>query len=86
MGGSYFLPRLLLAFIVPLTLASLGPAQSHPELGTDMASAKRNKTEVYRANDVQTQAALREHAKSKEIVRLQAYRHGQKIHIKRRIE
>ena len=86
MGGSYFLPRLLLAFVVPLTLASLGPATSHPELGTDMATVKHDKTEVYRASDVRTQAALREHEKAREVVKLQAYRRGQKIHIKRRHE
>ena len=86
MAGSYFLPRLLIAFIVPLTLASLGPAESHPELGTDMAPAKRNKSEIYRANDVRNDTALREGAKAREVVKLQAYRRGPKVHFKRRDE
>ena len=86
MGSSYFLVRIAIAFIVPLTLASFGPAESHPELGTDMAPIKRKSAEVYRANDVRTQAAVREYQKRREVVKLQAYRRGQKVHIKRRDE
>lgn len=87
MSGSYFLPRLLLAFAVPLTLASLAPATSHPELGTDMAPAvKRNKAQVYRSNDVRMQTALEEAQKAREIIKLQAYRRGQKLHLKRKAE
>ena len=80
MGGSYFIARLAVAFIVPLTLASLGPTQSHPELGTDMATAKRNNAQVYRADDVKMQAALQEYVK-KERIQLQAYRSGRKLHL-----
>lgn len=84
MSGSYFFPRLLIALAVPLTLASLGPAESHPELGTDMGSLRRKKdAEVYRASDVRTQISLTEANKAREIVKLQAYRQGRKVHIKR---
>lgn len=86
MPGSYFIPRLLVALIVPLTLASIGPTQSHPELGTDMAPEKRKNVEVYRSSDVQTDAALREYQKKREVVQLQAYRRGHKVHLKRRDE
>jgi Ni/Co efflux regulator RcnB len=86
MGGSYFLPLLLVALIVPLMLSSIGPTQSHPELGTDMAPEKRKKIEVYRSNDVQTDAAIREYQKRREVVKLQAYRRGHKVHLKRRDE
>ena len=84
MGSSYFLARILIACIVPLTLVSMGPTESHPELGTDMATAKRKSAEVYRADDVQTQAAVREYQKKREVVKLQAYRSGQRVHFKRR--
>jgi hypothetical protein len=85
MPGTYFFPRLLLAFAVPLVLASLGPAESHPELGTDMASArKKSQAEVYRAEDVQVQVGLEEARKMREVTTIQAYRKGQKIHVKRK--
>lgn len=83
MGGTYFVARLAVAFIVPLTLASLGPAQSHPELGTDMANAKRNNPQVYRADDVRLQTAVR-HYSEKERIQLQAFRRGRKFHVQRR--
>ena len=86
MPGTYFLPRLLLAFVVPLTLASIGPITSHPELGTDMAASKRNDNQIYRANDIQTQVALNEVQKPREVVKLEAYKRGQKVHFKRRDE
>lgn len=87
MGGSYFLPRLLVALIVPLTLASLGPAESHPELGTDVGSiAPKKQQQVYRAGDIRTQVAQHEALKRREVVKLQAYRRGQKIHVKRKDE
>lgn len=82
MGGTYFLARVAVAFMVPLTLASLGPTQSHPELGTDMAPSRRRENhQVYRAGDVKEQAALREYD-AKQRTKLQAYRRGTKIHIK----
>jgi hypothetical protein len=85
MPGTYFFPRLLLAFAVPLVLASLGPAESHPELGTDMASArKKSQAEVYRAEDVQVQVGLEEARKMREVTTIQAYRKGQRIHVKRK--
>lgn len=80
MNGSYFLARLAVAVVVPLTLASLGPPQSHPELGTDMAPNKRSSTGVYRADDVRMQAALREY-EERERVKLHACRRGRKIHL-----
>ena len=83
MGSSYFLLRICIAFIVPLTLASLGPTQSHPELGTDMAAARKKGSEIYRSQDVRSQAALIEAEKRREVVKLQAYRCGQRIHLKR---
>lgn len=86
MTGSYFLPRLLLAFIVPLTLASFGPTQSHPELGTDVGSLKSNKTQVFRANDIRTQVAVKDAQKERDVVKLQAFRRGQKMHFKRKEE
>lgn len=87
MSGSYFLPRLLLAFAVPLTLASLSPATSHPELGTDMApQVQRNKAQVYRSSDVRMHNALEEAQKAREVTKLQAYRRGQKLHLKRKQE
>lgn len=72
--------------IIPLTLASIGPTQSHPELGTDMAAEKRKDVEVYRSSDVQTDAAVREYQKKREVVKVQAYRRGQKVYLKRRDE
>jgi hypothetical protein len=86
MPGSYFLPRVLVAIMIPLVLSSIGPTQSHPELGTDMAPSKRKNIEVYRSTDVQTDAALREYQKKREVITVQAYRRGQKIHLKRRDE
>lgn len=80
MGGTYFIARLAVAFAVPLTLASLGPATSHPELGTDMATTKRNKSQVYRAQDVAMETALREYSK-REPRKVQAYRKGRAIHL-----
>ena len=86
-SGSYFLVRLLVAFAVPLTLASFAPTTSHPELGTDMAPAvKRNKSQVYRSSDVRMQTALQEAQKAREVIKLQAYRRGQKLHLKRKKE
>jgi hypothetical protein len=82
MPGTYFLPRLLLAFAVPLILASIGPAESHPELGTDMKP--KTTSEIYRAGDVQSQVTLSEARKARDIVKVQAYRRGQRIHLKRR--
>ena len=84
MSGTYFLPRLLVAFIIPLTLASLGPAESHPELGTGMGSLRPKKSEVYRADDVRTQVALFDAQKQRKVTKLRAYRRGKKIHLKRR--
>lgn len=81
MGGTYFLARVALAFIVPLTLASMGPTQSHPELGTDMAPSQRRRNhQIYRAGDVKEQAALLDYH-GKQRTRLQAYRRGTKIHM-----
>lgn len=86
-SGSYFLLRMFIAFAVPLTLASLGPATSHPELGTDMKPVvQRTKSQVYRASDVRMQSAMEEAQKAREVVKLQAYRRGQKVHLKRRNE
>lgn len=82
--GSYFLPRILIALIVPLTLASLGPATSHPELGTDMATTRKPKSEVYRANDVRMQVAIEQAQHERQITKLQAFRRGQKMHFKRK--
>ena len=87
MTGSYFIPRLLIALLVPLTIASFGPTQSHPELGTDVGPlVKSKKSEVYRSNDVKMQVALSEAMKQKPVTKLQAYRRGQKVHFKRRDE
>lgn len=86
MPGSYFLPRVFIAIMIPLVLSSIGPTQSHPELGTDMAPEKRKNIEIFRSSDVQIDAALREYQKKREIVKVQAYRRGQKIHLKRREE
>ena len=87
MSGSYFLIRLMIAFAVPLTLASFSPAQSHPELGTDMGPlVKSNKAKVYRSSDVRMQTALEEAQKAREVIKLQAYRRGQKLHLKRKTE
>lgn len=80
MGGTYFVARLAVAFAVPLTLASLGPATSHPELGTDMASGKHSNNQVYRAHDIAMQSAVREYER-KERKKLQAYRGGRMIRI-----
>lgn len=80
MGGTYFVARLAVAFIVPLTLASFGPATSHPELGTDMASSKRSNSQVYRAQDVDTETTLRECSK-REPKKLQVYRKGRMIRL-----
>ena len=81
MRGTYFVARVAVAFIVPLTLASLGPTQSHPELGTDMApSRRRQNQQIYRAEDVKAQAVLR-HYDKKERTKLQAYRRGTRIHV-----
>ena len=87
MSGSYFLIRLCIALAVPLTLASFAPAQSHPELGTDVGPlVKSNKSKVYRASDVRMQNAIEEAQKAREVVKLQAYRRGQKLHLKRKAE
>ncbi len=87
MAGTYFLRRLLVAFAVPLILASLGPAESHPELGTDLGPTKRNKEiEVYRGSDVQSQTALAEMQKMREVVSIQAFRRGRKVHLRRKGE
>jgi len=82
LSGSYFLLRIVIAFAVPLTLASFAPATSHPELGTDMAP--RNGAQVYRSSDVQSQAAIEEMKKSREVVKVQAFRRGQRIHLRRK--
>lgn len=85
MPGTYFLPRLLVALAVPLVLASFGPAESHPELGTDMAPVKQKKgPEVYRAEDIRIQNALNEAHKTREVVKIQAYRHGREIKLRRK--
>lgn len=87
MSGSYFLPRILIAFLVPLTLASLAPTTSHPELGTDVGPLiKSKKPQVYRANDVRMQTAMEEAQKAREITKLQAFRRGQKLHLRRKDE
>lgn len=75
MGGSYFIARLVVAFVVPLTLASLGPAQSHPELGTNIASTRRKNSQVYRAQDVAMQSSMQEYER-RERRTLQAQRKG----------
>lgn len=85
MAGTYFVPRIVLAFIVPLTLASLGPATSHPQLGTDMAipqAAAPSTSLVYRAQDVKAHLASNELQKQGETIKLQAFRRGRKIHLK----
>lgn len=81
MPGTYFVPRLLLALTVPLVLASFGPAESHPELGTDVGPLQGRKKgiEVYRADDIQAQAATRERQELSERVNLQANRKGRKV-------
>lgn len=86
MAGTYFLPRLLLAFAVPLVLASLGPAESHPELGTDLAPIKRKDAEIYRADDIQTHMASADAKAAREVVNLQAFRRGRKVHLRRKEE
>lgn len=87
MAGTYFFPRLLIAFAVPMVLASLGPAESHPELGSDLGPAKRKQDiEVYRASDVQSQTALIEMQKAREVVSLQAFRRGRKVLLRRKRE
>lgn len=81
MGGTYFIARLAMASVVPLTLASLGPATSHPELGTEMGSTKqRSNHQVYRAQDVAMHSALQDYGK-REPRKLQAYRKGRTIHL-----
>lgn len=87
MSGSYFLPRIMIALLVPLTLASFAPTTSHPELGTDVGPlVKSKKPQVYRSSDVSTQAAMEEAQKAREIVRIQATRRGQKLYLKRKEE
>ena len=87
MTGSYFLPRILIALLVPLVLSSIGPAQSHPELGTDMGSVvNTKKSEVYRSNDVRVQTALAEAQKERQVTKVQAYRQGQRVLFKRKAE
>lgn len=80
MGGTYFLTRVAIAFIVPLTLASIGPTQSHPELGSDMAPSERRNNQIYRAEDVRMQTVIREY-ETKQKIQLHAYRRGRKIHV-----
>ena len=86
MPGTYFVPRLLVALIVPLTLASLGPAESHPELGTDVGSLQKRNNQVYRANDVPSQVALADAQKPREVTKIQAFRRGQRVHLRRKEE
>lgn len=87
MAGTYFLPRLLVAFAVPLVLASLGPTESHPELGSDLTPAKSKKDiEVYRARDVQSQTMSADLRKMREVVSIQAFRRGRKLHVRRKRE
>lgn len=76
---------MFIAFAVPLTLASLGPATSHPELGTDMKPmVEQKKSQVYRSSDIRMQSAMEEAQKAREVIKLQAYRRGQRVHVKRR--
>lgn len=92
MPGTYFIPRLLLAFAVPIVLSSFGPTQSHPELGTDVGplinekKSEHQQAEVYRAGDVQSQAGLREMQDARQVVKLRAYRSGRKVCLRRKEE